>query len=145
MELLWTFWELNRRVISNWLGQYLSSKAFLYNLLKITVPMSGGIQDETCQVNLIRIGMTNPPDEVLLCGKKFGPKWSKIVQLTWAIILKLLYLLKYCKQHGYQIFVKVLFCKSLKMFVKNLIQKELKCSPNCWSKFGKCLGLIILD
>ena len=31
--------------------------------------MSGGMQDETCQVNLIRIGMTNPPDEVFLCGK----------------------------------------------------------------------------
>ena len=28
--------------------------------------MSGGMQDKTCQVNLIRIGMTNPPDEVLI-------------------------------------------------------------------------------
>ena len=39
--------------------------------------MSGGIQDETCQVNLIRIGMTNPADEVFALWKKFGPKMVK--------------------------------------------------------------------
>ena len=59
-----------------------------------------------------------------------------------------MYLVKYCKQQGFKFFVKVLLCKSPKMYVKNMIQCGPKCSPNLiniWQMFGshmfgvKCL------
>ena len=83
----------------------MSSKAFLNNLLISIVPLSGGMQDEICQVNLIGIGMTKPPDEVFLCGKN-SAKMVKNCSIDLSNYPKIVVFAEILQATGFQIFCK---------------------------------------
>ena len=67
--------------------------------------MSGGMQDETCQVNLIRMGMTNPPDEVFLCGKILS-KMVKNCSIDLSNYTKIVVFAEILQATGFQILCK---------------------------------------